>query len=78
MSSPLVSKIQTKVALSTTKAKYIALSQALCKLFTLHELLQEVSTALDLDFVKPAVVHSTIFEDNNGALTLVTSPHISP
>ena len=73
-----VSKLQTKVALSTTEAEYIALSQAMRELLPMRELLQEVGTTLDLDFAKPAIVHSTVFEDNNGALTLATSPRITP
>ena len=73
-----VSKLQTEVALSTTEAEYIALSQAMRELLPMRELLQEVGTTLDLDFAKPAIVHSTVFEDNNGALTLATSPRITP
>lgn len=33
---------------------------------------------MKLDFASPALVHSTIFEDNNGALGLATSPKLTP
>ena len=33
---------------------------------------------MKLDFAKPALVHSTIFEDNNGALGLATAPKLTP
>ncbi len=33
---------------------------------------------MSLDFAKTALVHSTIFEDNNGALGLATAPKLTP
>ena len=47
-------------------------------LLPMHCLLQEVGTKMNLEFSKPALVHSTIFEDNNGALSLATAPKLSP
>jgi hypothetical protein len=41
-------------------------------------LLQEIGDELKLDFAKPAIMHSTVFEDNNGALALATSPRLTP
>ena len=73
-----VSKLQTEIALSTTEAEYIALSQAMQDLIPMRRLLQEVGNVLKLPFSKPAILHSTMFEDNNGALTIATSPKISP
>ncbi len=73
-----VSKLQTEVALSTVEAEYIACSLALRTLIPMRGLLQEVGTALKLDFAKPALIHSTVFEDNNGALSLATAPKMSP
>ena len=73
-----VSKLQTEIALSTTEAEYIALSQAMRELIPMRRLLQETGSALNLDFSKPAIIHSTVFEDNNGAISLATSPKISP
>jgi hypothetical protein len=73
-----VSKLQTEIALSTTEAEYIALSQSMRDLIPMRRLLQEVGTAMNLDFAKPAIVHSTVFEDNNGALALATTPKMNP
>ena len=73
-----VSKLQTEVALSTTEAEYIAMSQAMRELIPMRTLLQQVGTTLHLDFAKPAIVHSKVFEDNDGDLKLATAPNISP
>ena len=40
----------------------------------LRQLVQEVGAQLKMDFAFPAIMHSTVFEDNNGALGLATSP----
>jgi len=73
-----VSKLQTEIALSTLEAEYIALSQSMRDLLPMRDLLQEIGTKLNLDFANPAIMHSTVFEDNNGALGLATSPRITP
>jgi hypothetical protein len=73
-----VSKLQTEIALSTTEAEYIALSQAIRELLPMRALFQEVGTTLKLKCANPTILHSTVFEDNNGALSLATSPKISP
>lgn len=73
-----VSKLQTEVALSTTEAEYIALSQAMRDLIPMRRLLQEAGQALQMAFSKPAILHSTVFEDNNGAISLASSPRITP
>jgi Reverse transcriptase (RNA-dependent DNA polymerase) len=65
-----VSKLQTEIALSTTEAEYIALSQSLRDLIPMRRLLAEASKGLNLETNKTAVVHSTVFEDNNGALAI--------
>lgn len=73
-----VSKLQTEIALSTTEAEYIALSQAMRDLLPMRELLIEISAVISFDATKPAVTHSTVFEDNNGAISLAEAPRISP
>jgi hypothetical protein len=73
-----VSKLQSEIALSMTKAEYIALYQAIRELLPMRDLFQEVGTALKLKCAIPTILHSTVFEDNNGALSLATSPKISP
>jgi hypothetical protein len=73
-----VSKLQSEVALSTTEAEYIALSQAMRDLLPMRALLQEVATVMNLTSSKPVKVLSKVFEDNNGALTLAIAPKINP
>jgi Reverse transcriptase (RNA-dependent DNA polymerase) len=73
-----VSKLQTEIALSTVEAEYIALSQSIRDLLPMRRLLQGIGSKLNLDFSKPAILHSTVFEDNNGALSLATAPKINP
>ena len=73
-----VSKLQTEIALSTLEAEYIALSTAMRDLLPMRRLLKEVAEKCKLSFIKPAMVHSTIFEDYNGALGLATAPKLTP
>jgi hypothetical protein len=73
-----VSKLQTEIALSTTEAEYIALSQSLRDLIPMRRLLQEASQGLSLTVKKNAILYSKVFEDNNGALSIAQSPRMSP
>ena len=71
------SKLQTEIALSTLEAEYIALSQAMRELLPLRRLLKEIVAELAMD-VPDCQLHSKVFEDNNGALGLATSPKLTP
>jgi hypothetical protein len=52
---------------------------AICELIPMRALLfQEVRDALKLKCTQPTILHSTVFEDNNGALALATSPKMTP
>jgi hypothetical protein len=73
-----VSKLQSLISTSTLEAEYIALSTAMRDLVPLRRLLQEIGSEMNLDFAQPALTHSTIFEDNNGALGLASSPKMTP
>ena len=73
-----VSRLQSEIALSTLEAEYVALSMSMRELLPMRELLQEVGDQLNLDCTKPSLMHSTVFEDNNGAIGLATSPKITP
>jgi hypothetical protein len=64
--------------LSTTEAEYIALSQAMRDLLPMRSFLQEIGKRLNLKFAKETMLHSTVFEDNNGAISLATAPKITP
>jgi len=72
------SKLQTEIALSTTEAEYIALAQSLHDLIPMHCMVDEMKDALHLSSDSDVVVKSTIFEDNNGAITTATTPKMSP
>jgi hypothetical protein len=72
------SKLQTEVALSTTEAEYIALSQALRKTIPIMQLVNEMKElGYPLMTVLPTV-KCTLFEDNSGALTLARAPAMRP
>ena len=62
-----VSKMQTEVALSTTEAEHIALSQRMWDLIPLRSIMFELAKLMKVDSESP-IAHSTVFEDNNGAL----------
>jgi histone deacetylase 1/2 len=72
------SKLQTEVSLSTTEAEYIALSQAMRELIPMRSFLLEIGKRVKLEFAQGTMLHSTVFEDNNGALSLATAPKITP
>ena len=73
-----VSKLQTEIALSTLHAEYVALSQSLHELLPLKDLVKEVTSALNLSDDFSTITKSTVFEDNQGAITIATSPHLTP
>jgi hypothetical protein len=58
------------------EAEYIALLQSMHNLLPMQRLLQEAGCGLDLEFSEPALLHSTVVEDNNGALSLALLPKI--
>ncbi len=72
------SKLQTEIALSTLEAEYIALSTAMRDLLPMRRMLLEIGTKMKLASVEQGMLHSTVFEDNNGALGLATSPKLTP
>jgi hypothetical protein len=71
------SKLQTEVALSTTEAEYIAMSQATRDLIPLRDLLVEFSRATKL-IVGNTITHSTIFKHNKGCVELANAPKLRP
>jgi hypothetical protein len=72
------SKIQSQVAMSTTEAEYIAMSQAIRDVIPIMGLLQEMR---EQDFkvccTKP-YIYCKVFEDNSGALELARFPNLHP
>ena len=71
-----VSKLQTEIALSTTEAKYIALSQSMRELLLAKCMLKEVLRHFGSE-LKDISSHLTVFEDNNGAIALATAPKMN-
>jgi hypothetical protein len=72
------SKLQTEIALSTTEAEYISLSQAMRELIPLRRLLLEIVVAMKLPGITNSTIKSTVFEDNNGAIATATSVKMTP
>jgi hypothetical protein len=48
------------------------------ELLPMRALLQEIGTKLDLPYIRESLVRSTVFEDNQGCLSLVNVPKMSP
>ena len=72
-----VSRLQTKIALSTAEANDIALSQALCNMIPLITLLKEVNTVFPVHVKTPMFV-CKVHEDNQLCITMATSQKFSP
>jgi hypothetical protein len=72
-----VSKLQTEVALSTLEAEYIALSQSMRDLIPARRLIEEILPPFGIK-LENTKTHSTVFEDNEGAIGLANSPKITP
>ena len=68
-----LSKLQTKIAVSTMEAEHIALITAMYDLIPLQTLMDKVEELLRTKSL-PSCTNSEILEDNNGALILATSP----
>ena len=73
-----VSKLQTEIASSTMEAEYIALSQSMRDLIPVRRLLQLICDMILPEQIQNARMHSSVFEDNNGALQLARAPGITP
>jgi hypothetical protein len=71
------SKLQSEIALSTTEAEYIALSQAMRELIPMQSILKEISEMTKF-IIGDTIAHCTVFEDNQGCIDLIHSPKINP
>jgi hypothetical protein len=72
------SKLQSQIALSTTEAEYIAMSQALCDIIPVMNLLQEMREQnFKVICIKPCV-YCKVFEDIAGALEHARLPKLRP
>ena len=66
------SKLQSEIALSTTKSEYIALSQSMREVIPFMNSLQEVNKIFNLNLDEPNF-HCKVFEDNNSCKAIATS-----
>ena len=74
-----MSKIQTAIAICTLHYEYVALSHSVRALLPLKSLIKEVIDNLGIDSENLKFVSSsTIYEDNNGAIFVATSPRMTP
>jgi hypothetical protein len=71
------SKLQTEITLSSTAAEYVAFSMAMRELLPMRALLQEICSKLQLRVATRSLVRSTVFEDNQGCLSMVNTPKMS-
>ena len=73
------SKLESKIALSTTEAEHISLSQSLRDLIPLRNMFDELSK---VEFIKKderiSKTYSAACEDNRGALELAREPKFRP
>jgi len=72
------SKLQSQVALSTTEAKYITMSQSLHDVIRVMNLLQEMRVQDFQIICTEPRVYCKVFEDNSGALELARLPKLHP
>ena len=72
------SKMQTEMALSTTEAELIAMSEGLRTTIPLMNLLEGLADQGLHMIKKTAGVHCRVFKDNSGDLTIATLPKIRP
>jgi len=72
------SKMQTEIALSTTEAEYIALSQSMREVIPLIALMKEAKIMKVPIQPVPPKVHCRVFEDNSGAIEIAKVPKMRP
>jgi hypothetical protein len=72
-----VSHLQTEIALSTAKAEYIALSQALQDVIPLITLLQEINNVFPVHMKTPTFL-CKVHKDNQLCFTMATSQRFTP
>jgi hypothetical protein len=64
--------------MSTLEAEFIALASVMRDLIPARLTLQGISKSLGLSVPEGANLKSMVFEDNNGCMTLATTPKMTP
>jgi hypothetical protein len=72
------SKLQTQIALSTTGAEYISLSQSMRDASTLMQLVREMNDKVITNYNNVPNVYCKAFEDNSGALEIARMHKMRP
>ena len=71
------SRKQGEAAFSTVEAEYLALSMAMRELIWIRRLVLEVASGFDMSYNKTSVVHSTVWEDNQGCIAVSKRPDLT-
>ena len=71
------SKLQTEIALSTTEAEYIALSQAMREVLPMMTLLKEINKIFPIGFKTPRI-HCKVWEDNESCIKVAKNENFTP
>ena len=71
------SKLQTRIALSSTEAEYTALSTCLRDIILVMNLVKEIAKIVELPKITPAL-KCTAFEDNESAIKVAKAPTLTP
>ena len=69
--------MQSDITLSSTAAEYVAFSMSMRELLPMRTLLKELGERLHLPVITNSLVRSTVFEDNQGCISLVNVPKMS-
>ena len=68
------SKLQQEISLSTMMSEYYALSSSMREVLPMQRLVEAVAEAVGLNEDNKTTFKTTVWEDNNGALTLAQLP----
>ena len=73
------SRLQCEVALSSTEAEYIVISESMRDVLYIMQLVKDLRDCTGIKIGEtPPKVHCRIFEDNSGALEMVRLPKMRP
>ena len=72
------SNLQMQIALSSTESEFICLSNTLCIVIPVMELLKELKAAGFQIRNHIPEVHCKVFEDNSGAIEIAKVPKMRP
>ena len=71
------SKLQSEIALSTTEAEYITMSQALCNVIPLVNLMNKLLSTMDINHIQ-SIMKCRVYKDNQSTITIAKAPSMLP